>query len=257
MPSPIFSEPSQCFFSDYNLHSKPLSRSAFSEVTLCQKISNQKQRIVKIIPKAILSSVVINDRVIFSMFFQLKRLKHEGLVKLYQVYESKNSFYIVSQFLEAGSLDDLVEDGPVNEKKTREIIQQVLELAQFLGGLGFDLEKVFQVRPENVLIRDPCANKVVVNLLCGRVLVNDECCQGMARSAGGRQAVDRSLCLDLGLLSWFLQTQSRVLPTSDQLKSDTFKSLSSSYKDFLETSLNPISTLKILSTHRWFTSIQN
>ncbi len=75
---------------------------------------------------------------------------HPHIVKIYDVFEENGTAYYVMEFLEGGSLADLVKkEGPLSESKSLDLVRQVGDALSHLHGqncLHFD------VKPSNVLL---------------------------------------------------------------------------------------------------------
>lgn len=170
--SPIFSEPSDNFYIDYQLHVESIDIGLYSEVTLCTKILNKKQRIVKIISKSCLPVVLIDQKLIHRVVERLKRMKnYTGIVKYYRVYENKDSYYIVYQYFNEGSLSDWVDSGKFTEETAAKVLKQVIETVVWLNEIGFNQ---YELKPENIFISDSSTLSIKLNLFTLQCLVNDK-----------------------------------------------------------------------------------
>ncbi|KAK5641354.1 hypothetical protein RI129_009901 [Pyrocoelia pectoralis] len=79
----------------------------------------------------------------------LKRLKHENLVTMIEVFRYRKRFYLVFEYLEGTVLDELEKCGGLNDEMCRERIFQVTRAVQFCH-----LNNVIHrdIKPENVLV---------------------------------------------------------------------------------------------------------
>lgn len=157
--SPICAEPAESFYNFYHLHSQVVGIGSVSQVSVCSKIASSKQRAVKIISKLALPVHIISTNTLQTNFAKLKDLKSGRLLKLYQIFESKDSFYVVSEYLDQGNLSELLESGPLPETKALAIVSQLLEALVLLDDKGI---QVLDFRAENVLFSD--LNRLQVKL---------------------------------------------------------------------------------------------
>ncbi|XP_060522449.1 cyclin-dependent kinase-like 1 isoform X2 [Cylas formicarius] len=80
----------------------------------------------------------------------LKRLKHENLVTMIEVFRHRKRFYLVFEFLEGTVLDELEKmPGGLGEERTRERIFQVVRAIGYCHGNNIIHR---DVKPENVLV---------------------------------------------------------------------------------------------------------
>ena len=170
--SPIFSEPSDNFYMDYQLHVESLDIGVYSEVSLCTKISNKKQRVVKIVSKSCLPVVLIEQKLIHRVVERLKRMNnYNGIAKYSRAYENKDSFYIVYEYFDEGSLNEWVESVKITEEAVERVMKQVIDTVMWLEEIGF---YQYELKPENIFISDPKTLTTKVNLFTLRCLLNDK-----------------------------------------------------------------------------------
>lgn len=244
MSSPIFIENSSSFFSEYNLHSKPLDVGSHSEVLLCNKIKNGKLRAVKIIPKAVLPVVLVEDKIVVNVFELLKKIRCRFLVKMYKFFETKDSYYVVMQYASAGSLVDIIEEDVFEEDKLRLVVKQILDVSQALISLGINY---FDIRPENVLVKDQDNFSLLFNILTSRQFSSQDFSYKLTSSI----SLEHKSIQNLIQLTLFMLKQSPNSQIQTYLKSSSFKSLSSPLQDFLQQLSKPSQSLQSLQSHSW------
>ena len=91
----------------------------------------------------------------------LKRLSEDNIVEVYDFIEhgDKNESFLIMEYFEGKNLDEYVEDnGPLSEKNTKLVIQQILDTVSSLHDLGIAHR---DIKPENVLINDAMEIKLI------------------------------------------------------------------------------------------------
>ncbi|XP_078530295.1 calcium/calmodulin-dependent protein kinase type 1D [Lissotriton helveticus] len=123
-----------------------LGTGAFSEVVLAQERASGKLFAVKCIPKKALKG---KESSIENEIAVLRRIKHENIVALEDIYESPNHLYLVMQLVSGGELfDRIVEKGFYTEKDASTLIRQVLDAVFYLHRMGIVHR---DLKPENLL----------------------------------------------------------------------------------------------------------
>ncbi|XP_063782953.1 calcium/calmodulin-dependent protein kinase type 1D isoform X3 [Pseudophryne corroboree] len=121
-------------------------RGAFSEVVLAEEKITGKLFAVKCIPKKALKG---KESSIENEITVLKKIKHENIVALEDIYESPSHLYLVMQLVSGGELfDRIVEKGFYTEKDASALIRQVLDAVFYLHRLGIVHR---DLKPENLL----------------------------------------------------------------------------------------------------------
>ena len=152
MSSPIFIETQESFYNFYLLHANPIGYGEHGEVWLCNKKSNNKLRAVKIVPKSVIPSSVIEDALIIKKFKKLKTIKSNVLIKIFQNFETRNDYFLITEHITEGDLYDLMNiHGRMMEQQAAKIIFQLLLAILKLQ----DSHQIFNdVKPENLLFTD-------------------------------------------------------------------------------------------------------
>lgn len=90
----------------------------------------------------------------------LKQCNHQSIVKYYDFFEENNTCYIVMEFIEGKSLDEIVRNnGVLNEQQTRKYFLQLAEAlkefhSQKINHRGIDYTGILHrdIKPENIMI---------------------------------------------------------------------------------------------------------
>ncbi|XP_043944195.1 calcium/calmodulin-dependent protein kinase type 1D [Protopterus annectens] len=127
-----------------------LGTGAFSEVVLAQNKATGKLYAVKCVPKKALKG---KESSIENEIAVLRRIKHENIVALEDIYETPNHLYLVMQLVSGGELfDRIVEKGFYTEKDASTLIRQVLDAVYYLHKMGIVHR---DLKPENLLYYSP------------------------------------------------------------------------------------------------------
>ena len=126
---------------------KQIGRGSFSKVySAIHKITKESVAI-KRIPLHIFNK--FKERMLAELEI-IKKLKHENVLKFYEIYQSKNNIYILSELCEGGTLMNIMDD-IMSEQKIWEIYKQIISGIKYLYE-----HKIFHrdIKPENILLKD-------------------------------------------------------------------------------------------------------
>ncbi|KAK2858786.1 hypothetical protein Q5P01_003406 [Channa striata] len=127
-----------------------LGTGAFSEVVLAQEKLTGRMFAVKCIPKKALKG---KESSIENEIAVLRKIKHENIVALEDIYESSDHLYLIMQLVSGGELfDRIVEKGFYTEKDASTLIRQVLDAVNYLHKMGIVHR---DLKPENLLYFNP------------------------------------------------------------------------------------------------------
>ncbi|KAM6333363.1 calcium/calmodulin-dependent protein kinase type 1G isoform 2-T2 [Alca torda] len=133
-----------------------LGSGAFSEVFLVKQRSTGKLFALKCIKK----SPLTRESSLENEIAVLKKIKHENIVTLEDIYESTTHFYLVMQLVSGGELfDRILERGVYTEKDASVVIHQVLTAVKYLHENGIVHR---DLKPENLLYLTPEENSKIM-----------------------------------------------------------------------------------------------
>lgn len=79
-------------------------------------------------------------------------MKHENIIKLYEVYESDNHIYLVQELLNGGELfDRIIKKGQYSEKDACVLMKKLLGALAFMHAKGAMHR---DIKPENLILKD-------------------------------------------------------------------------------------------------------
>ena len=97
-------------------------------------------------------SLVINEKLLFKEIEKLKRLKCSLFLKIYKVYENRNSYYIITEYIKGGDLYDIMDiHQRMIESQAAKIVFQLLFTISRLQDSDHILN---DIKPENILFTD-------------------------------------------------------------------------------------------------------
>uniref|UniRef100_A0A1A7YKC9 Protein kinase domain-containing protein n=2 Tax=Iconisemion striatum TaxID=60296 RepID=A0A1A7YKC9_9TELE len=124
-----------------------LGTGAFSEVVMAQEKATGKMVAIKCIPKKALKG---KETSIENEIAVLRKIKHENIVALEDIYESSNHLYLIMQLVSGGELfDRIVEKGFYTEMDASRLIRQVLDAVNYLHSMAIVHR---DLKPENLLL---------------------------------------------------------------------------------------------------------
>ena len=126
-----------------------IGQGTFGTVKKVMLKSKRVYRAMKIINK---SNVVegVNDSEVLNEINVLKNLDHPNIMKIYEFYEDKDNYYIISEFFDQGDLfTKLLKLGYMNEVIVKFLMSQILNAVSYLHS-----KKVLHgdIKMENILL---------------------------------------------------------------------------------------------------------
>ncbi|KAL1918409.1 uncharacterized protein VTP21DRAFT_3069 [Calcarisporiella thermophila] len=133
----------------YRVNRKVLGVGSFAVVKLCHDKSTGEEFALKILAKAAYKG---KEQMLNTELDVLKRVRHQYIVSLRDLFETKDGVFIVQDLASGGELfQRLMEKGSYTEKDASKLVKQVLEGIAYLH----DMEIVHRdLKPENLLFRN-------------------------------------------------------------------------------------------------------
>ena len=132
---------------DYEIKEK-IGEGAFSKVKLGIHIPTKKEVAIKIIPKLKLTK---QDKIRLKREIKiLHHLNHQNIIKIYEIKEDKNNFYLIMEYYSEGDLYKfLSKNNKLNEEDASIIFFQIVNGVEYLHN-NFICHR--DLKPENILI---------------------------------------------------------------------------------------------------------
>ncbi|XP_040279994.1 calcium/calmodulin-dependent protein kinase type 1G-like [Bufo bufo] len=227
-----------------------LGSGAFSEVFLVKHRATGHHYALKCIKKV--NSA--RDRSLENEIAVLKKIKHDNIVTLEDIYESSSHFYLVMQLVSGGELfDRILERGVYTEKDASTVIRQVLSAVKYLHDNGIVHR---DLKPENLLYLTPDENAKIMITDFGLSKMEESGIMSTACGTPGyvapevlaqkpySKAVD---CWSIGVITYILlcgyppfyeETESKLFEKikdgSYEFESPFWDDISKSAKDFID-----------------------
>jgi len=129
---------------------KVLGKGSFAKVHLANYKFNGKHCAIKTIEKQKILETPKNTVSFMRELDILRRIDHEKVIKLYEVYESQDYIHLVMEYLKGGELLlHLQNKGVYSEKNACELIKCVLEALEYLHSKNIIHR---DLKPENLII---------------------------------------------------------------------------------------------------------
>jgi len=147
------------FNSNYDLKEE-IGKGAFSVVHLAVSKKTGEKCAVKVIDKKE-ASAEQDERRLQTEITILKRVKHENIVGLKDIYENSDKLYLVMELVTGGELfDKIVEKGSYSEKEASDIVRKVLSAVEYLHASGIAHR---DLKPENLLLKSEGDTEVMLS----------------------------------------------------------------------------------------------
>lgn len=140
----------------YHIHDKKLGEGGFAKVRLATHLATRQNVAIKCLDKIKLGAELPR---IYNEIECLKRLKHQNIARLYQVFETNTVIYLVLEYCAGGELFDyIVSKSKLEETESAQIIYDLMRVLDFIHINGFAHR---DLKPENVLFDDKHQIKLI------------------------------------------------------------------------------------------------
>ncbi|TPX35683.1 hypothetical protein SmJEL517_g01902 [Synchytrium microbalum] len=212
-----------------------LGTGAFSEVKTAIERSTKNRFAIKIIDKAKCKG---KESMIETEVNILKRVRHDNIIQLYEMYEIDSKIYLVMELVTGGELfDDIVSRGKYTEGDAAKIVFKILLATDYLHSLGIAHR---DLKPENLLLSDKSKNaKIMISDFGLSKIFNDDELMRTACGTPGyvapevlkRQGYSKEIDLwSLGVITYILL--SGYPPFYDQNNVELFKQIMAGKYEF-------------------------
>jgi len=141
---------------DFYEFGKEIGKGGFSVVYKAKEISTGKHFAIKRIQK---DEEGVDIELLKREIYIMKKVDHPNILKLYEVYEDDDHFFLVLELVEGLELfDKIVDRGNYSESDAANIVKQILEAVRYLHKEGIVHR---DLKPENLLSAGEGENEVV------------------------------------------------------------------------------------------------
>eukprot|EP00920_Eleutheroschizon_duboscqi_P025788 GHVT01063648.1.p1 GENE.GHVT01063648.1~~GHVT01063648.1.p1 ORF type:complete len:542 (-),score=153.82 GHVT01063648.1:368-1993(-) len=140
---------------------KKLGSGAYGEVLLCRDKKTHVERAVKIISKSSVAQSTADT--LLDEVAVLKKLDHPNTMKLYEFFEDKRNYYLVTELYTGGELfDEIIARQKFTEVDAALIMKQVLSGVTYLHRYNIVHR---DLKPENLLLESRGENNALIKIV--------------------------------------------------------------------------------------------
>lgn len=153
----MFIRPVRAHLSDRYLRERKLGSGAYGEVLLCRDRQTGAERAVKIIKKASVTQQAGSN--LLEEVSVLRQLDHPNIMKLYEFFEDKKNYYLVSEVYRGGELfDEIINRQKFTEADAANTMKQVLSGVTYLHKHSIVHR---DLKPENLLLESKAPDALI------------------------------------------------------------------------------------------------
>eukprot|EP01102_Stenamoeba_stenopodia_P008097 TRINITY_DN22_c0_g2_i1.p1 TRINITY_DN22_c0_g2~~TRINITY_DN22_c0_g2_i1.p1 ORF type:complete len:352 (-),score=100.11 TRINITY_DN22_c0_g2_i1:131-1186(-) len=142
---------------DYYTLGKEIGRGGFSVVVEGIKKKTNEKFAIKCIKKTMVEGDDI--KLLRREIHIMKKVNHPNILKLYEVFENDDEFFLVMELVSGKELfDKIVERGQYSEKDASNIVRQIVSAVEYLHANGIAHR---DLKPENLLSADHDGQEVI------------------------------------------------------------------------------------------------
>ncbi|CAG9335081.1 unnamed protein product [Blepharisma stoltei] len=148
-PGMFILEKSDVFTAEYEVDHQ-LGHGAFSTVYQCIERKTGKVRAVKVVSKQALGKDHMTHTFKLKEIQVLKQLDHPNILKVFQIFEDKKSFYVIMEFCSGGELfNKIVKKRIFTEQEAAKIMYQLFSAVAYCHSKNIIHR---DIKPENILL---------------------------------------------------------------------------------------------------------
>lgn len=146
---------SVCVLTNYGasfINVKMIGKGSFAKVYLVKRKGDNADLAVKTFDKSLLLKQDKARASLISEINIMRKLNHESIIKLHDVYESDNHVYLVLELLHGGELfDRIIKRGQYSEKDASILMRKLLSALENMHSKGIMHR---DIKPENLILKD-------------------------------------------------------------------------------------------------------
>eukprot|EP01016_Furgasonia_blochmanni_P044391 TRINITY_DN6162_c0_g1_i12.p1 TRINITY_DN6162_c0_g1~~TRINITY_DN6162_c0_g1_i12.p1 ORF type:complete len:538 (-),score=180.00 TRINITY_DN6162_c0_g1_i12:241-1767(-) len=130
---------------------KAIGKGSFAKVYLITRIIDKNEMAVKSFEKKQLMQSMKNKLSLINEINIMRRMHHENIIKLYEVYESDNHVNLILELLKGGELfDRIVKKGHYTESDACALMRRLLSALDYMHQRGIMHR---DIKPENLILK--------------------------------------------------------------------------------------------------------
>jgi len=152
------------FYSSCFVNIKVIGKGSFARVFLAKRRNNGMTFAVKTFDKNMLLAADKARASLINEINIMRRLEHENIINLYEVYESDNHIYLVVELLNGGELFDRISrKGQYNEQDACILMKHLLSALAYMHSKGIMHR---DIKPENLILKNNQKKSRALRMLC-------------------------------------------------------------------------------------------
>eukprot|EP01135_Chromosphaera_perkinsii_P003620 Nk52_evm29s249 gene=Nk52_evmTU29s249 len=167
---PACAEEGAMSFLRYRLF-QTIGEGSFAKVKVARHTITGKQVAIKILDKKKIKDKYI-IRNMYREAFLLRRIWHPNVIRLYEVFETSDQYFMVMEHVNGGELlDYILKKGKLDENETRRFMRQLVDAVSYIHSLGIVHR---DLKVENFILDRKHANLKIIDFGLGNAYNPDE-----------------------------------------------------------------------------------